>query len=673
MLTGQITQLRGSSFVVSDERGDLNPGSAEGFFCADTRYLDRLVLRLSGRRLVALRSGTTMADRALFYLTNQASRTLPAGALTVVRERWLDQVGRLHEKIEVANYAGRPVRTRLTLELGSDFADIFEARGKGVVGKSVAPQPSRDGLQLTGVRDGAVSRLSITSRPRPRLMGLRAAYPVALAPGGCFTLLLSFEPDRRCRTAMAPSARRAAHGWVEAAPRLVTADHRLLAAYVRSLSDLASLRLALADHRQIPAAGLPWFVAVFGRDALVTGFETLVLGPELAAAALDALAAYQARADEPGRDAEPGKIPHEVRVGVLATSGRLPHARYYGSVDATPLYVVLLAELFRWTRDRALLARHLPTAEAALAWIEHSGDLDGDGFVEYRRRAPEGLRNQGWKDSDDAIRFADGRVAEGPIALCEVQAYVHAARLAIAELYEAVGRGTEAQRQRAEAELLRRRFEDAFWLPEEGTYALALDGAKRRVDAVASNAGHCLWAGIASPERASSVAERLLAPDMFSGWGIRTMAASAGGYSPVSYHCGSVWPHDNAMIAAGFRRYGLDAAAERVVVALLEASDHFPGHRLPELFCGFERREGGFPVDYPAACSPQAWAAAAVPYLLQTLLGLRPADGRLVAAPLAATPRLELRGVRGPEGAVDLRAEARRAELSPATGLPRAG
>ena len=371
------------------------------------------------------------------------------------------------------------------------------------------------------------------------------------------------------------------------------------------------------------AAGIPWFATLFGRDSLIAALETVAFIPTLAVATLEVLARLQATKDDPWHDAEPGKILHELRTGEMALAGETPHDAYYGSVDSTPLWLILLGEAHAWTGDDGLLDRLWPNALAALDWIERSGDLDGDGFVEYERRSRLGLLNQGWKDSGDSIRHTDGRPAEGPIALAEVQGYAYAARRAMARLARHRGETDLAARLEVDAETLMTRFDEAFWMPEARFYAIALDGEKRQVGCIASNAGQALWTGIVPAERAARVTERLLETDMFSGWGVRTFASGQPGYNPVGYHTGSIWPHDNALIAAGLKANGAADGANLLAGRLIEAAQWFPDLRLPELFCGFDRTEVGAPVAYPVACSPQAWSAAAPFYLLHTMLGLR--------------------------------------------------
>jgi glycogen debranching enzyme len=368
---------------------------------------------------------------------------------------------------------------------------------------------------------------------------------------------------------------------------------------------------------------VPWFSTLFGRDALITAFQALAVRPRLAVETLTTLAAYQATEDDPTRDAEPGKILHELRTGEMARNGELPHTPYYGSVDSTPLWLVLLGATYDWTGDAALVDRLWPHALAALDWIDHHGDRDGDGFVEYERRSDRGLVNQGWKDSSDAIRDRHGREAVTPIALAEVQGYVFDAKRRLATLARMRGDEVLATRLERDAETLRQRFEDAFWVEDQRYYAMALDGDKHPADAIGSNAGQCLWTGIVAPDRARDVVDHLLRPAMFSGWGIRTYATGQPGFNPIGYHTGTVWPHDTSLIAAGFKRYGFHDASNRLAGQMLEAAQRFPDYRLPELFCGFDRTEATTPVPYPVACSPQAWAAGASFLFLETMLGLR--------------------------------------------------
>jgi glycogen debranching enzyme len=416
------------------------------------------------------------------------------------------------------------------------------------------------------------------------------------------------------------------------------------------------------DDDEYFAAGVPWYVALFGRDSIITALQTLAYDPEVARETLELLAHYQAHEVDEWRDAQPGKILHELRVGELAHLGQIPHTPYYGSIDATPLFLLLVARHAAWTGSLALFRKLRENVELALDWIDHYGDLDGDGYVEYDSVTDDAMINQGWKDSGDAIVNADGSLAEPPIALVEVQGYVYRAKVELAALYERAGEADRAARLRREAQELRDRFNRDFWLEDLGCYALALQAGNRPVALLTSNAGHTLWTGIASPEHGQQTARRLMQDDMFSGWGIRTVSDAAGCYNPTAYHLGTVWPHDNGLIAAGMRRYGHDDAAHRILEGMIRAAMNFESYRLPELFSGFSRDEYGVPVPYPIASHPQAWSAGAIPHLLTTLLGLRAEafDNRLLLVRPTLpdyVDRLHLRGLRIGQGQVDLRLE----------------
>ncbi|MFN0073330.1 MAG: amylo-alpha-1,6-glucosidase, partial [Chloroflexota bacterium] len=492
----------------------------------------------------------------------------------------------------------------------------------------------------------------VKSSELPRIEGNQLHYAVTLEPRASWTLRIDVEPYLTERISPEQSADRAAPVTVRptALPEPVTASIEsrytpLSRAYERSLADLRALRVAHPSGHMVPAAGLPWFMAVFGRDSLITALQTLIVDSSMAYGALRALSEYQAQTDDAFRDAEPGKIPHEIRHGRLSHQGKVPHSRYFGTADATPLFLYTLAETVNWTGDLDLARELLPAADAALGWIDKSGDLDGDGLVEYQRRSHQGLVNQGWKDSHDSINFANGQPAEGPIALCEVQGYVYQAKRAMSRLYRELGDNSRATLLQEQAALLRRQFNEQFWLPEKNFIALALDGNKRPVDAVSSNMGHCLWSGIIDRDKAAHVARRLMADDMYSGWGVRTLSSDMAAYNPVSYHNGSIWPHDNAIVAAGLARYGFKLDASRVVRGILDAASHFPNYRLPELYAGFPRGDDDFPVEYPQANAPQAWAAGAVIMLAQTWMGVTQSTHGLRARPLPGAPAMSWRNI----------------------------
>ena len=655
----EISVIEGNSFVVADDIGDVVAGTPHGLYYADTRFLSEYTLRVNGRKPLLLSSGNCGAAAASFYATNPADEGLPPGSLSIIRDRSICVA--LHEDITLVNHTDRSLHVKLDMHFAADFTDVFEVRsGKALRARTIS-QDAEQGRSLTFTyRREEFSRSTRVRFTQPaEIEGNRVVFDLNLEPKGRWQVHLDVNPvvdgalvaDACCSVDLDTPFARVVSGDVDGVERpdadatedreglasrgpvLITQDARLQFAYDRAVLDVDALRLKVGENYLL-AAGLPWYMAIFGRDSIISALQTLLLGPELAIGTLRALASYQSRRSDAFRDEEPGKIPHEIRFGELSCLEDVPHSRYYGTVDATPLYLVLLSETFRWTGNVEIVKELLPNAEAALRWIEQYGDLDGDGFVEYARRSIHGQLNQGWKDSTDPVQYADGTVAKGPIALAEVQGYVYDAKIRMAEIYRALGESDRADTLDREAAELKGRFNEAFWMPQEAFYAMALDGDKRQASAVTSNPGHCLWSGIVAEDKAEALVKRLMAPDMFSGWGIRTMSSEMRGYNPISYHNGSVWPHDNSLIIAGLRRYGFDREAERLINALLDASSHFPGHRLPELFAGYERRNGAFPVEYLGANSPQAWASGAVVLMLQAALGLAPSGNDLKANPL---------------------------------------
>jgi glycogen debranching enzyme len=667
--------------------------SGEGLYARDTRHLSRLRVSLGGVAPVPLTNALASGHSAIVEATNPtlvlADDDLVLQETISVRRR-IVVADRLEYEIRVRSYVDRPLRLDLAVELDADFADVFEVRtaarreARGLV---LAPilDPHCIVFAYVGV-DGMHLETRVSADPAPGGVtrdagGVTATWPLDLPPRGAATVLLHLEafagdvpppaPRRpadpeACGRALAELALDDAEAaadakcvrWRDRCTTIATDDEFLDRLMAASLRDLHALMTTVPGGR-LPAAGIPWYVAAFGRDSIWTSEMSLMVEPGVARGTLEVLAHLQAREDEPWRDAEPGKILHELRLGELARAGIIPHTPYYGTVDATPLFVALAASYHRWTGDLGTLAALRPALDAALTWIDEHGDLDGDGFLEYDRRSPGGLVNQGWKDSHDCIVHADGHLAEGPIALVEVQAYVYLAKTGIAPVYEALGDPARAAALRGEAAELRRRFNEAFWNPAEGTYVLALDGRKRQVRSVTSNAAHALYAGIADDDKAAAVAERLMAPDMFSGWGVRTLAATSPAYNPMSYHNGSVWPHDNAIAAAGLKRYGHTEGALRITRAMIDVAAGARDARLPELFCGFTRHEVPVPVAYPVACIPQAWAAVTPFYLIQSLLGLQ-ADAQAgalhVGRPVlpAGVQHVRLDGLRVGDGDVSL-------------------
>jgi glycogen debranching enzyme len=629
----------GDTFAVFDHYGDIKPGGLgeEGLYHEGTRYLSCLLLEMEGGRPFFL-SSTVRDENDLLAvaLTNpdllRSGRVRVAlGTLELSLKKFLWR-GACYQQLRIQNHGLEPVETNLTLHFAANFADIFEVRGmkrKGR-GKDLTPEVSEDRVVL-GYRglDGVTRRTLLHFEPRPaRLTAATARLDLALRPRqqAIFFVTVACE-----RASAAPGLLRFEDARAEAQADLErssawschvrTSNGQINVWVNRALSDLHMLTTQLPTG-PYPYAGVPWFNTPFGRDGIITSLECLWLRPGLARGVLAYLASTQATAVVPEQDAEPGKILHETRGGEMAALKEMPFGRYYGSVDATPLFVLLAGAYYERTGDRALVESIWPNVEAALRWIDRYGDRDGDGFVEYERQSVDGLVHQGWKDSDDAIFHADGSPGRGPIALCEVQGYVYAARRAAAALAAALGHADCSAEMTRQAESIRARFEQAFWCEELSTYALALDGEKRPCRVRNSNAGHCLFTGIASPEHAGRAARTLLAPELFAGWGIRTVAASESRYNPMGYHTGSVWPHDNALIAQGLARYGLAEMALQIWTGLFEAGMYFDLHRMPELFCGFAQEPGEGPILYPVACSPQAWSAASVFLLLQACLGL---------------------------------------------------
>jgi glycogen debranching enzyme len=670
---GSVQVLKhGNLYLLTDPFGDILPDSRGlGLYEGDSRLLSTSILRIDGGRPVLLQGSMGGNFRGSIQLTNaSADKNLDAKVhpldelvgrtLGITRERLIASGG-LEERLRIVNHAPAEVTVRIELDLGADGADIFEVRGyprptRGTL-LPVAVTPSAATFRYDGLDERRRSTHVTFSEAATRFgptsgspgdgsvdgasvrFGWEVVLPRAETYELCWTTWSTDVPvptgDRRSEpdpAALFPVPPRisadegvAAYRAWERGMTGVATDHELFNLVFRR--SVADLRLLMNDGpgsgERYVAAGVPWFATLFGRDALITAIQSLAFRPQLAIETLTVLAAHQATEVDERRDAEPGKILHELRTGELAGSGELPHTPYYGSIDSTPLWLILLGATFDWTGDLTLVDRLWPNALRALDWIDRHGDRDRDGFLEYERRTDAGLINQGWKDSSDAIRDRAGRNARVPVALAEVQGYVYDAKIRMARLALVRGDTDLAARLEGEAEALRAKFESAFWVEDQRYYALALDGDKRQADAIGSNAGQCLWSGIVAPDRAQDVADRLMEPSMFSGWGIRTFASGQAGYNPIGYHTGSVWPHDTSLIAAGLKRYGFDEESNRLVGRVFEAAQGFAEYRLPELFCGFDRDHATSPVPYPVACSPQAWAAASTFLFLETMLGLR--------------------------------------------------
>ena len=637
-----LTVLDGSTFCVCDERGDVDGlATASGFFASDTRFLSRSVLTLGGARLDPLSHDHAAPHLAAFVLRNPLAGGLRPNELVIERERFVGDC--MEERIVVGNHSHRRIDVELGLELAADFADIFVVKdlepGFGLAVDAALPAallPERAGNGTLVFSDGAFSGRTLVhlSESFDESDGV-ARFALSLEPGARWRLVVGVQAELEGATPLAAASfareldeerRRAEQSmttWQCSVPVLEARWDDLVHTWNRSLADLASLRMRVPEvaDGHLLAAGTPWFMTVFGRDTIVSSLQTLLLGPELAAGTLRVLAATQATADDPERDAEPGKIIHELRRGKAALAWT---DRYYGTVDATPLFLVLLSEVWRWTDDPALPLELEAAARRALAWIDGPADRDGDGFVEYERRSSHGIRNQTWKDSEDSLAFHDGTLALPPIAPMEVQGYVYDAKLRTAEIAREIWRDDAlAEKLENDAADLRRRFDETFWLEDRGFYALGLDREKRRVDSLTSNLGHLLWSGIVPEHRRDAIADLLMADALWSGWGVRTMAAGEGAYNPLVYHDGTVWPHDNSLVAWGLAQSGRPNDAARILEAMVEAAAHFD-YRLPEVFAGFSRQDTAFPVVYPTASSPQAWAAGTPVLLLQAVLGLVP-------------------------------------------------
>ena len=626
-------------FAVFDDSGDVGAlGSDEqGLYFEGTRYLSQFRLRLNGQRPLLL-SARVKQENELFGadLTNP-DLPLPDGLLLardlvhVFRGRFLWNAT-WHERIRLWNYSPARVHVSLAFDIDADFADIFEVRGTKRERHGTRLEPVVAGREIRFTYRGLDAEVRTTTlewSETPNATSARMIrFDYHLEPRGSALLSVAIRCERERSPApvlayeaaekdasVALAGQQAEYAVVE------SSSERFDEWVLRSAADMRML-VSHTPHGKYPYAGVPWFSTPFGRDGIIAALQMLWVNPGIAKGVLSYLAATQADRIDEARDAEPGKILHETRSSEMANLGEVPFGCYYGSIDSTPLFVILAGAYFDRTNDRAFLARIWPHVERALGWIDRYGDRDGDGFVEYARQSPTGLVQQGWKDSQDSIFHADGSLAQPPIALCEVQAYVFDARRRAAALAEVLGKGDYAETLRRQADRLRDAFEDRFWCEEESTYAIALDGRKQPCRVRSSNAGHCLFGGIASPDRARKVAEQLVGPEMFSGWGIRTIAPTESRYNPMSYHNGSVWPHDNGIIAAGLGDYGFDDLLERPFTGLFDASAYVERHRLPELFCGFHRRTGEAPTSYPVACSPQAWAAGVVFQLLQSCLRL---------------------------------------------------
>jgi glycogen debranching enzyme len=643
-----IAVVAGRTFMYSNLIGDVPTGTIGGLVHADTRLLNRWLLTINGSALFALRSAVVEHYDAAFLLTNPPLPGVPANAIGVRRRRLLGDGFR--EEIELQSFGEEPIDIEMRIAVGNDFADLFEIKStvrdrSAQITRHHAADNCRVHLRY---RNGSFEAHTVVDAypPASEIEGDDLIWRLRLQPGEMWRVDLDVPLHYSARQPAPPvrnldeleaSAHDPVSMWRRRLPRVISDSHLINEATLTASRDLVALRIrSTAEGMQIlmPAAGLPWYLTVFGRDTIITAYQTSSLGTTLARGGLLALAERQGKVCDDFRDEEPGKIMHEVRSGELTELGALPFGPYYGGADTTPLWLILLSEYWRWTGDDDLIrALHGPTM-AALNWIDEYGDRDRDGYVEYQTRSPQGLGNQCWRDSPQGVQFADGTIPVLPIATCEIQGYVYDAKLRLADLAEGpLNDPGLADRLRREAAELYDRFNRDFWIEERGGYyALGLDGDKRKIDSLTSNIGHLLWSGIVPADRARLVVDRLMSEELFSGWGVRTLSTLDAGYNPIGYHYGSVWPHDNSLIVTGLCRYGFREQANLIIMALLDASG-YSGYRLPEAFSGYPRSRAVFPIPYPTACSPQAWASGTPLLCVRAMLGLHPRDGRVEVDP----------------------------------------
>ncbi len=670
----------GYGVLISDPDGQIPWPTDKGFYHSDTRVISSWQIYADGQPWDLLNSGAVSYFASRVYMANRTLTTqggpVPAGTVGLTVSRCIG--GGVHEDLDLVNRGQITVRFNLEISIRSDFADLFEVKSSKIVRRGQITtdwSPARGRLK-TSYRNQDFSRDLIVSlkncdSPAAYANG-RISFAVELAPGAAWHACLLYgigdgqtvdkAPDECMAHVDETNAGRRLDDWQAAALKLNVANEEFYRFYRQSVSDMASLRLPIegTNHLQfVPAGGSPWFVALFGRDSLIVSLQNAMVYPDFARGALEVLSYHQATERDDWRDAEPGKIMHELRRGELAHFKLIPHTPYYGTADATILYLTVLHNAWRCTGDADLLERYMPAAEKCLLWIDEYGDRDKDGFQEYQTRSAAGYENQGWKDSGEALVNTDGSLVKGPKALVELQGYVYDAWLRMAQIYDALGKRARARSLRKKAKALFEAFNDAFWDEDIGFYAFCLDGEKTKVMSIASNPGHALWSGIVPQERAAKVVARLMAPDMWSGWGIRTLSADHPAYNPHSYQNGSVWPHDNAMIALGFRRYGFVEEAGRVARDISGAASYFTQHQMPELYSGLQRDPGSFPVQYLGANTPQAWAAGSAFAILGMILGFSPdgPGGKLYLDPHLPDwlPELTVRDLRVGKAMYDLR------------------
>ncbi len=637
---GLITINDGSSFLVTASDGSIDENQPQGFFARDTRLISYYEISLNRCRLSLLASSNINHHSALYQFTNPqlttVKGTVPAGSLVVAIRR--DIAGGMHEDIDITNHNLATVELQLMLAIRSDFADIFEVKAKNMVTRGDTDTIWQDGILTTKYQNGLFLRSIVTeamnANSPARYANGRLIFDVVIPPGNTWHTCINFtalangdvlKPQPTCGLPHITEARKISNEFQTQATQFRSSNAEITKFYQQALIDMGALRIKVDNNSHqfwMPAAGIPWFMAVFGRDSVITSLQTIAFSREFTCGTLVRLAQLQATQLDDWRDAQPGKMLHELRRDELTKLDQLPYSPYYGTIDTTILWIVTLAEAYHWSADLDMLNQCRTPLKKALDWIDQYGDFDHDGFVEYLTHSKLGLRNQGWKDAGDSIVYPNGKLVEPPIALCEVQGYVYDAWLKAAFIYELWGEPESANKLRQKAAELYQRFNDRFWVESEGFYCLGLDQDKQQIQSITSNVGHLLWSGIVPPERSPKVVERLFQPDMWCGWGVRTLSAKNQGYNPISYQRGSVWPHDNSIIAAGLKRYGYHQRVNQIAEGIFAAASYFQAGRMPELFAGIERQENNFPVPYPDANIPQAWAAGAIFLLIRSILGL---------------------------------------------------
>jgi glycogen debranching enzyme len=653
----QLAIHHGQSVLVTEQNGEIGARSDKGFYFFDTRLISSWKIYANGETWELLNSGSVTYFAYRVFLANRAILTedgeIAPHTLGLVLSRSIGDG--FHEDIDLTNHSAKPVRFNLEIAIRGDFADIFEVKAKRIVRRGrIATDWLRESAKLAMIYHNKDFSRALIVRPYNNDSPVvyangRLSFEIALEPGTSWHSCLSYEivdGERRFESPIncIEHTERSKFwtnlkDWQHGVLKIRTSNEEIYRLFRQAVEDMQALRLSITGTEEthfVPAAGMPWFVALFGRDSLIVSIQNMLVYPDFARGALAVLGSLQATERDDFRDAEPGKIMHEMRHGELAHFKLVPHTPYYGTADATILYLIVLHDAWRWSGDQGLIERHLSTAERCLEWIDEYGDRDGDGFQEYETRSPVGYENQSWKDAGEAVVYPDGSLVKGPNALCELQGYVYDAWLRMAEIYDQIGKADRALDFRQKAQVLFHNFNEAFWDEDSGFYAYALDGSKKKVLSVVSNPGHCLWSGIVPPDRAARVVARLMKSDMWSGWGIRTLSAEHPSFNPYSYQNGSVWPHDNGIIALGFKRYGFAAEAAQIARDVSEAGSFFMLHQLPELYAGIQRDETNFPVQYLGANVPQAWAAGSVFSFLQAILGVQPdaPNGRLYINPV---------------------------------------